>query len=136
MLYVDFYFLCAHCHFQTLTINFINVSYAQREKSSTQKNTLEPKWNQKRWLLVQEPSTQCLHANVLDHDTINVKEMFKLNVIKGAASVMNTPDLIGRCKVAVKELSKEPGHPKEFDVPIGMGEFSSLTGCVRMHTFM
>ncbi len=38
-----------------------------------QKRTLAPKWEEDKWLLVQEPKTQILRAQVFDHDTVNLK---------------------------------------------------------------
>ena len=38
-----------------------------------QKRNLTPKWEEDKWLLVQEPKTQILRAQVFDHDTVNLK---------------------------------------------------------------
>jgi Ca2+-dependent lipid-binding protein len=38
-----------------------------------QKKTLTPKWDEDKWLLVQEPKTQVMRAQVFDHDLINLK---------------------------------------------------------------
>ena len=46
------------------------------------KNTLAPKWNERLWLLVQEPSTQAAYLAVNDVDLVNVKELMRVNVLK------------------------------------------------------
>lgn len=38
-----------------------------------QKKTLNPTWNEDKWLLVQEAKTQYIRAQVFDHDAINLK---------------------------------------------------------------
>lgn len=49
----------------------------QVEKTTVKKNTLNPVWNERLWLLVQEPSTQAAFITVNDVDFINLKELFK-----------------------------------------------------------
>ena len=38
-----------------------------------QKKTLTPKWNEDKWLLVQEPKTQAMRMQCFDHDVLNLK---------------------------------------------------------------
>ncbi len=38
-----------------------------------QKRTLTPKWEEDKWLLVQEPKTQIMRVQVFDHDVVNLK---------------------------------------------------------------
>jgi Ca2+-dependent lipid-binding protein len=52
------------------------------EETSVKKNTLAPKWNERLWLLVQEPSTQAAYLAVNDVDLVNVKELMRVNVLK------------------------------------------------------
>lgn len=34
---------------------------------------MSPKWEEDKWLLVQEPKTQIMRAQVFDHDAVNLK---------------------------------------------------------------
>lgn len=99
------------------------------ERTQVCKNTLNPVWNERLWLLVQEPSTQYLYAECFDRDYLNAKELMRLNVFKGAASLVNAEDFIGRCKVSIDELSETPGEPADLWVPLGKDEFSNEDGC-------
>ena len=45
----------------------------QVEKTKLIKNNLNPVWNERLWLLVQEPLTQCLYVSVYDRDLVNLK---------------------------------------------------------------
>ena len=38
-----------------------------------QKRTLTPKWDEDKWLLVQEPKTQIMRVQMFDHDMVNLK---------------------------------------------------------------
>ncbi len=38
-----------------------------------QKKTLNPTWNEDKWLLVQEPKTQSMRVQMFDHDVMNLK---------------------------------------------------------------
>ena len=38
-----------------------------------QKKTLNPTWNEDKWLLVQEPKTQAMRVQMFDHDVMNLK---------------------------------------------------------------
>ena len=38
-----------------------------------QKKTLNPVWNEDKWLLVQEPKTQAMRVQMFDHDILNIK---------------------------------------------------------------
>ena len=102
----------------------------QHEKTKRKNNTLEPVWKEKKWLLVQEPTTQCLHLEVQDVDRVNIKEMLRFNVIKGATSVLNATSLIGRAKVDIQDMMDTPGKPQKIVLPLGIEEFSNPSGCV------
>lgn len=99
------------------------------ERTKVMKNTLNPVWNERIWLMVQEPTTQWLFAECFDRDYINAKELFRLNVLKGATSLLNAEDLVGRCKLEVSELARSPGQPMDKWIPLGRGEFSNEDGC-------
>jgi Ca2+-dependent lipid-binding protein len=104
----------------------------KEEKTTTKKNTLTPTWNERLWLLVQEPETQMAYTTCYDVDFVNVKELFKVNVIKGAASVLNAKEMIGRCMLRVRDYAERP--EREFDVwaPLGLRDFSDEDGCVSV----
>lgn len=50
--------------------NFHNVWCGMQE---VQKRTLTPKWDEDKWLLVQEPKTQIMRVQMFDHDMVNLK---------------------------------------------------------------
>jgi len=99
------------------------------EETSKCSNTLSPVWNEKKWLLVQEPQDQHLHLVLYDVDAINLMEVFKVNVLKGAASVLDAREVIGRAKVPIQTLLERPGQVVSMDVELGMDEFSNPSGC-------
>lgn len=103
------------------------------EKTSTKKNTLSPEWNEKHWLLVQEPQTQHLHLRMFDIDMLNARELFRINVIKGATSVIGSSELVGRGEVAISNLYDRPGLKQEVTVLLGPDEFNNPSGCVSCY---
>lgn len=103
----------------------------QLEETTKKKNTLSPEWNEKHWLLVQEPQTQDLHLRMFDIDMLNARELFRINVIKGATSVIGSSELVGKGKLAISNLYEKPGLKQEFTVLLGPDEFSNPSGCVR-----
>ena len=60
------------------------------------KNTLTPVWNERKWLMVQEPQTQDLRIEVFDWDRINAKELLTINLLKGLKDTMGSKTLMGR----------------------------------------
>ena len=60
------------------------------------KNTLAPVWNQRKWLMVQEPKTQDLRVEMFDYDRIHLKELLTINVVKGLQDSMGSKTLMGR----------------------------------------
>ncbi len=48
------------------------------DAQEVQKKTLEPHWEEDKWLLVQEPKTQALRLQLFDHDAINLKARARL----------------------------------------------------------
>ncbi|KAL4853134.1 Synaptotagmin-5 [Chlorella vulgaris] len=99
------------------------------EKTKVVKNTLNPVWNERHWLLVQEPSTQALHIECYDRDYLNAKDLLSLNVFKGAANLVMSKDLVGRCRLHIAEAAQSPGRAIEKVMPLGKGEFSNEDGC-------
>eukprot|EP00889_Picochlorum_renovo_P005358 jgi/Picre1/32388/NNA_007734.t1 len=81
-----------------------------RETTSKKANTLNPIWEETHWLLVHEPEDQFLHLKMFDVDMVNMKELFRVNLVKGAASVVGSTDLIGRAKVSLADISANPGR--------------------------
>lgn len=99
------------------------------EETSTCSNTLSPVWNEKKWLLVQEPQDQHVHLVLYDVDSINLMEIFKLNVLKGATSVLDAREVIGRAKIPINTLLEQPGKLVSVDVELGLEEFNNPSGC-------
>lgn len=99
------------------------------EKTSVKKNTLSPVWKERLWLLVQEPDSQYAYITMSDIDFVNVKEMFRMNLLKGAASMVNSKSLMGRAKIKIADFAEIPGVPVETTVPLGLGEFNNDDGC-------
>lgn len=100
-----------------------------RETTSKKANTLNPIWEETHWLLVQEPEDQFLHLKMFDVDMVNMKELFRVNLVKGAASVVGSADLIGRAKVSLADISANPGRKITIKAPLGEEEFSNPAGC-------
>lgn len=53
-------------------------------------------WNERKWLMVQEPKTQALRVEVFDWDRINAKELLTINLLKGLKDTMGAKTLMGR----------------------------------------
>lgn len=96
----------------------------QREATRVINNNLDPKWNERMWFLIQEPDTQYLYVECYDHDNVSVKEMIKLNINGGYR------ELIGRCKVNLKDVCANAGVDFEEWYDLGREEFSNSEGCV------
>ena len=62
------------------------MSFLQDKK----KNTLAPVWQERKFLMVQEPTTQLLRLEMFDWDRINAKELLTLNLVK--VSMCNTQE--------------------------------------------
>ncbi|KAL4424271.1 hypothetical protein ABPG75_001572 [Micractinium tetrahymenae] len=99
------------------------------EKTKVIKNTLNPAWNERVWLMVQEPTTQFMYVECFDRDYLNAKELMRLNVFKGATSLVNAKELVGRCAIQVADLAEAPGQAVDKWVPLGRGEFANEDGC-------
>ncbi|PSC74351.1 synaptotagmin-5-like [Micractinium conductrix] len=99
------------------------------EKTRVIKKDMNPVWNERVWLLVQEPTTQALFVECFDRDYLNAKELMRLNVFKGAANLVMAKDLVGRCMLQVAEFAETPGETVEKWMPLGRGEFSNEDGC-------
>ncbi len=78
------------------------------------KNTLTPTWNERKWLMVQEPQTQDLRIEVFDWDRINAKELLTINLLKGLKDTMGSKTLMGRCVSQVLSNSHVTWRPHRF----------------------
>ena len=99
------------------------------EETTVKKNTLSPVWNERLWLLVQEPESQFAYITMNDIDFMNVKELFKINVLKGAASVMKAKSLMARAMLRISDFVDKPGQAVQVTLPLGLGEFDNEDGC-------
>lgn len=102
---------------------------AESSRTSTQRNTLTPRWNERLWLLVQEPEHQAAYIAVNDWDRVDATELLRLNVLKGASNLFGAENLIGRYKLHIKELADSPGQPRDSWHPLGLGTFEDEDGC-------
>lgn len=100
-----------------------------KEKTSVQKKTLSPTWNETLHVLVQEPHTQFLRVEVFDHDNFQPKELLNLNIIKGATEVVGAQELIGRLAIPLSDFEDNAGVPHDQWYDIGVGEWSNPDGC-------
>ncbi|KAG1676093.1 hypothetical protein FOA52_014959, partial [Chlamydomonas sp. UWO 241] len=78
--------------------------------------TLNPKWDESFWHLVQSPHTQELRCTVLDWDLLSAR------------------DLIGQCRIRlqrVAEMEDEKGDPGVLQqwYHLGLGDFGDSGGC-------
>lgn len=78
----------------------------QREKTKVQKNTLNPEYNERLYLMVQEPTSQNLYILVQDVDMVNLKGLLQLNFIKGITNVVNKTSLLGRVAVPLRPITE------------------------------
>jgi len=99
------------------------------ERTTVKKNTRTPTWNERLWVLVQEPATQAAKVTVNDVDAINLKELFKFNVVKGATNIVNAPAVIGRCLIKIAEFADQPGVTMDKVFPLGLGDHDDEDGC-------
>ena len=81
--------LCNHTP-QVLTV------YQLYKLQEHKKNTLTPTWNERKWLMVQEPETQDLRVEVFDWDRLNVKDMLTINPLKGVKDSLGSKTIMGR----------------------------------------
>lgn len=102
----------------------------QVEKTTVKKNTLTPQWNERLWMLVQEPTTQFAYITMNDVDLVNAKDLLRFNVFKGATNVFQAKELMGRSMLRVADFLDSPGEGKEVTLPLGLGEFQDEDGCV------
>ncbi|KAK9808833.1 hypothetical protein WJX72_004641 [[Myrmecia] bisecta] len=93
----------------------------QVEKTAHKKHTLEPQWDATFWLLVQEPKTQLLRLQVFDHDSVHVKELLNVNVMKGLRESVGAKTFMGRAAVPLRPLLT-PGDPQEKDAWYDLGK--------------
>lgn len=99
------------------------------ERTSKKSNTLTPEWDETYWLLVQEPDDQFLHVTLLDVDTVNVMELFRMNIIKGAANILGSERPVARGKLPLGGLADSPGIKTAIELPLGDEDFSNPAGC-------
>lgn len=57
-------------------------------------------WNERKWLMVQEPQTQDLRVELFDWDRINAKELLTINLLKGFKDTLGSKRLMGRSVLA------------------------------------
>lgn len=99
------------------------------ERTSVKKGARAPVWNERLWMLIQEPVTQSSNVTVYDVDLLNVTQLARVNVVKGAASMINAKEVIGRCSVKVSDYTPRPGEQVEKWYPLGLGAFDDPDGC-------
>ncbi|BDA44378.1 Synaptotagmin-5 [Coccomyxa sp. Obi] len=97
-------------------------------KTEVQKRNLTPKWEEDKWLLVQEPKTQILRAQVFDHDAINLKELISVNLVKGVKETIGAKTFMGRAAIPVRRFTDRPGETVEDWYDLGKGDWSNEDG--------
>jgi hypothetical protein len=101
----------------------------QVEKTAHKKNTLHPEWNERKWLMVQEPTTQRIYLEVYDWDRINIKELATINIVKGITEMLGSTTIMARAAIHIEKYAKHP--EQEFDEwhDLGKGDFMNEDGC-------
>ena len=79
---------------------------------------------------------QQAYITVSDVDTVNIREIFRLNVLKGATEVFGSKELIGRAKLQLADFVDQPGKEREVTLPLGTREFGDPDGCVSTSLFV
>ncbi|EIE26093.1 hypothetical protein COCSUDRAFT_46488 [Coccomyxa subellipsoidea C-169] len=97
-------------------------------KTEVQKRTLTPKWEEDKWLLVQEPKTQIMRVQVFDHDVVNLKELISINVVKGIKDTVGARTFLGRAAIPVRPFADRPGETVQDWYDLGKGEWSNEDG--------
>uniref|UniRef100_A0A7S0RQP9 C2 domain-containing protein n=1 Tax=Chlamydomonas leiostraca TaxID=1034604 RepID=A0A7S0RQP9_9CHLO len=89
------------------------------------RNTLEPKWGETFWLLVQEPTSQEAKVSVYDRDMFSAGDLLKLDV-KGA---FFAKELLGRTLVKLAPITSVEPAPHTAWYHLGEGLWSNPEGC-------
>lgn len=103
------------------------------EKTEHKKNTLTPVWNERKWLMVQEPQTQDLRVELFDWDRINAKELLTINLLKGFKDTLGSKTLMGRCAIPLSRFSKKPEQEIEEWYELGKNDFATDSGTGKGH---
>ena len=70
------------CQFRQTLEPLIAKVLCRASLQEKKKNTLAPVWQERKFLMVQEPTTQFLRLEMFDWDRINAKELLTLNLVK------------------------------------------------------
>lgn len=100
-----------------------------RERTSVKKQTTNPVWNERLWIMVQEPDSQKVYLVVNDIDIVNIKSLFQFNLLRGMGSVLQNETLLGRAIFRLDALVEVPGKAQDLWIPLGTGEFHNARGC-------
>lgn len=103
------------------------------EQTEHKKNTLTPVWNERKWLMVQEPKTQPLRVEVFDWDRINAKELLTINLLKGLKDTMGAKTLMGRVAIPIERFFRQPEQDIEDWYELGRNDFASDIGTGKGH---
>ncbi|CAD7701174.1 unnamed protein product [Ostreobium quekettii] len=94
--------------------------------TTVKKNTLNPKWGEEFYMLVQEPTSQNLMVLVNDIDAVNVS--LKLNVVKSAKEALGAKTPLGRAVVPLSVATEREGRTVERTFDLGPNDFSDTHG--------
>jgi Ca2+-dependent lipid-binding protein len=102
-----------------------------RVYTSVKKSSRNPNWrNQKHELLVQEPDSQLLRVILNDIDMLNVKELLRVNLLKGAANLLRSARPIGRAALPLRSICEQPFKRQELELRLSSSEWAYELGVV------
>ncbi|KAI8472356.1 MAG: hypothetical protein J3K34DRAFT_414516 [Monoraphidium minutum] len=98
-------------------------------RSSPKRATTRPKWHgEASELLVQEPASQLLRVAVYDIEMLNVKELLRVNLLKGAREVVRSSKLIGRASLPLAAAAAQPFQRREQWVRLSQTDWADEMG--------
>ncbi|KDD73782.1 hypothetical protein H632_c1841p0, partial [Helicosporidium sp. ATCC 50920] len=104
----------------------VSIFSTARLKRCTQghKHRSEVTWNERLWLMVQEPDSQHVYVVVHSVDAAHLKGVLQLGVFKSIGDVLRSEHLLGRAVLPLQRLVDSPGRAQESWLPLGLGEFN------------
>eukprot|EP00879_Flechtneria_rotunda_P008728 GHRR01009142.1.p1 GENE.GHRR01009142.1~~GHRR01009142.1.p1 ORF type:complete len:896 (+),score=341.24 GHRR01009142.1:1003-3690(+) len=99
--------------------------------SSVKKSSRNPNWRgQLLEVLVQEPDSQQLRVVLNDIDMLNVKELLRVNLLKGASHLLRSANPIGRAAVSLRDICSKPFVKQEIELKLSGTEWAYEMGIV------
>lgn len=80
---------------------------------------------------MQEPESQFLRFEMFDTDFVNVKQLLKVNVLKGASDAIQSKETMGKGQLDLRDLCvHHAGEEHEAWFPLGSDDWTADDGPV------